>query len=119
MGRVGFLLIIIQVVSKVFALLRELTLSNFYGASNVSDAYIISMTLPLQLITIYSGFLTVTFIPIFNRIIKEEGELSAERFTSNLFNILNMLTLAVCILIFLFAKPFIRILALGFDESTL
>lgn len=119
MGRVGFLLIIIQVISKVFALLREMTLSNFYGAGSISDAYIISMTMPLHLITIYSGFLSFSFIPIFNRISKEEGELSAERFTSNLFNILNVFTLAVCILIFLFAKPFIRILALGFDESTL
>lgn len=47
MKTTAILLMIITIISKVLGFGREITLSYFYGASNISDAYLISLTIPL------------------------------------------------------------------------
>lgn len=47
MKTIAILLMIITIISKVLGFGREITLSYFYGASNISDAYLISLTIPL------------------------------------------------------------------------
>ena len=57
--RTVFLLMLLTLGSRVLGLGREITLSYFYGASNISDAYLISLTIPtVNLSFIASGIST-------------------------------------------------------------
>lgn len=119
MGLTGIMLILVQIISKVFGFLRELVLSNYYGTSSISDAYLIASSLPTQVFSIISVGITASFIPVYNRIIKTEGRSTAERFTSNILNTTIISTIILCIIIVIFAEPIIRIFAFGFDYETL
>ena len=46
MKQTAIILMIITVGSKILGFAREIVLSYFYGASNISDAYLISQTIP-------------------------------------------------------------------------
>ncbi len=47
MKTIAILLMIITIISKILGFGRDVTLSYFYGASSISDAYLISLTIPL------------------------------------------------------------------------
>ena len=40
------IVMILTLLSKVFGFTRDMILANYYGASNVSDAYLVSLTIP-------------------------------------------------------------------------
>lgn len=47
MKKTAILLMILTILSKILGFGRDVTLSYFYGASSISDAYLISLTIPL------------------------------------------------------------------------
>ncbi|WDC84192.1 hypothetical protein PL321_18410 [Caloramator sp. mosi_1] len=59
---------IITVLSKILGFAREVTLSYFYGANNITDAYLISLTIPSVIFAFLGVALGTGFIPIFNEI---------------------------------------------------
>jgi len=46
MKKTALLLMIITILSKIMGFARDITLSYFYGASSITDAYLISITIP-------------------------------------------------------------------------
>lgn len=119
MGITGIILIVIQAISKVFGFIRELVLSNYYGASKVTDAFLIASSLPSVIYSIIGASITVGFIPIYNRLEQNKGIDRAEKFTANLINIILIITIVLSIAVFVFARYVIKVFALGFDEQTL
>lgn len=110
---------LLTIISKLFGFGREVTLSYFYGASNISDAYLISITIPSVIFGFVSAGLGGGYIPLYSKIIQNEGEIEANRFTSNLINIL----LVICTLIIfaglLFTEQIVKLFASGFEDKTL
>ena len=47
MKKAAFLVMIITIMSKVVGFVREIVLSYVYGASAITDAYLISQTIPV------------------------------------------------------------------------
>lgn len=119
MGITGIVLIIIQAVSMIFGFIRELTLSNYYGISSISDAFLIVSNLPFSIFYIISSAISISFIPTYNKIKKIKGSKEAENFTSNIVNIIFVFAIIFSILIIIFSKPIVKIFAVGFDDQTL
>lgn len=118
MRKTAALVMIITILSKSFGLLRDIILSYFYGASNISDAYLIALTIPGVIFSFISVAITTGYIPMYSRIEKDLGKEASLKYTSNIIN----LTLLVCTLIvfltFLFTEEIVRLFASGFDEET-
>jgi len=53
--RTALLIVVITILSKFVGFGREMVLAYFYGASSVSDAYLISMTIPRYYFCFYLG----------------------------------------------------------------
>lgn len=119
MKKTALIIMIITVLSKLFGFLRELTLSYFYGASNISDAYLISITIPNVIFGFVATGLAAGFIPMYNSIANIDGEIEADRFTSNLVNTLVCICTVVVIFGLLFSKGIVKIFASGFEGDTL
>ena len=73
---------ILTIFVKLLGLAREIVLSYYYGASHVSDAFLISYTIPGTLFSIISVVIATGFIPIFTSILVKEGEKNANDFLS-------------------------------------
>jgi len=118
MKKTVIILMIITITSKLFGFFREVALSYFYGASDISDVYIIATSIPGMLMGFVMVGIGAGFVPIYSEIQKSLGEKEAEGFAGNLLNILLLATLLVFILGEIFAGTLVRIIASGFEGET-
>lgn len=119
MKRITIAIMIITLASKVIGLLREITLSYLYGATSISDAYLISLTIPIVLFSFIGVALTTSYIPIYSRIENENGKEKADYFTSNLTNFVVLLCVIITIVVLIFPASIIKLFASGFEGETL
>lgn len=110
---------VLTIFSKFIGFFRDITLSYFYGASSISDAYLISMTIPTVIFGFVATGISTGYIPMYSRIEEKEGEAKSKAFTNNLLNLLLVLATAVVILGLIFTQPLVRLFASGFTGETL
>lgn len=119
MKKTAFLIMVITVFSKLLGFSRELVLSYFYGASAISDAYLISQTIPVVIFNLIGVGITTSYIAMYSHILKEEGRLRADKYTSNLSNVLLLLATAIAAFVLFFTQPIVKIFATGFTDEIL
>ncbi|HHV99398.1 MAG TPA: murein biosynthesis integral membrane protein MurJ [Clostridiaceae bacterium] len=119
MKKTAVLLMILTVISKVFGFAREVTLSYFYGASNISDAYLISHSIPTVIFGFIGTAITTGYIPMYSKIEQDSGTKEANRYTNNLVNILLVICTVIIVLGLVFTEPLVKVFASGFGGETL
>ncbi|MBU5294093.1 murein biosynthesis integral membrane protein MurJ [Anaerosalibacter bizertensis] len=119
MKKTAILLMLITIVSKIFGFARDITLSYFYGTSNISDAYLISLTIPMVIFSFIGTAITTGYIPLFNELEQKYGEKESNKFTNNLVNLLLILCTIIVILGLIFTEQIVKIFASGFEGETL
>lgn len=115
MKKITILLMVIALFTKSIGFFRELTLSYVYGASSISDAYLVSMTIPGVIFSFVAAGLSAGYIPMYSQLIQKEGEEKANLFTSNLVNVLLVICTIIVIFGNVFANEIVRIFAVGFE----
>jgi putative peptidoglycan lipid II flippase len=119
MKKTALVIMIITVVSKALGFGREILLSYFYGASAVTDAYLVSLTIPGVIFSFIGVGIGTGFIPMFSRVKQRQGSEAAIRFTNNLTNVILVFCTTVLLGGVIFTKPIVRILASGFSGEIL
>ena len=119
MGQTTLMLMFITIISKVFGFLREAVMASYIGAGDLKSIYTTANTLPVVVANFFAVGIISGFIPIYNRAKNEEGIDSAEKFTSNIFNILMIFATIAIILGLIFAKQFSKILSPDLEGDTL
>lgn len=111
-------LMFVIIVSKLIGMLRDVVLANYFGTSNVSDAYLIASTVPTFLFYFIGHSLSTAYIPMYNKVRTERGEEAAHKFTNNLLTIAILLSTVIVIILLLFPTVIVRVFAAGFDIET-
>ncbi|WP_440898003.1 murein biosynthesis integral membrane protein MurJ [Amphibacillus sp. Q70] len=119
MKKTVLLIIILTVISKVIGLSREITLSYFYGATSVSDAYLIALIIPTVIFTFVGNAISTGYIPMYNKIAFEFDKNKANTYTNNLINILGVFSCALIFFCYMFTEQLVRVFASGFEGETL
>jgi len=119
MKKTALLIMIITIISKVFGFAREITLSYIYGASNISDAYLISITIPSVIFSFIATGLAAGYIPMYSKIIQDDGVKEANRFTNNIVNSLIVICTIIILVGLLFTDSIVKLFASGFEGETL
>ncbi len=119
MKKTAILLMFLTIISKIMGFVREISLSYFYGATNVSDAYIISITIPSVIFALIGAGISTGFIPMFSSIEGDYGEKEAKRYTNNLINIIIILCTFIVVFVLIFTEPVVKLFASGFTGETL
>ncbi|WP_339060515.1 murein biosynthesis integral membrane protein MurJ [Tepidibacillus marianensis] len=119
MKKTAILLMLITIVSKVFGFTRDITLSYFYGASNISDAYLISLTIPGAIFGFIGAGISTGYIPMYSKIEKEEQAGEANKYTNNLVNSLIIISTIIVVFSLLFTDELVKLFASGFNGDTL
>ena len=110
---------VLTLLSKFFGFARDIVLANFYGATNVSDAFFISLTIPELAYSLVAQAIAVGFIPIFIEIMHHEGEDKANDFTNKVLTMAYFFSAFLLIIANLFPKEITSFFARGFDEPTI
>lgn len=119
MKRTALLIITITIISKFVGFGREIVLAYYYGASSISDAYIVAVTIPLTLIAFIADAISTLFIPMYTKIANKSTMSQADRYTNNLVNVLILICTLLIMFGLIFTKQLVKVFALGFEGEIL
>jgi len=119
MKKIAFFIMLATVFSKSIGFFREIVLAYFYGASNISDVYLISMTIPNVIFSFIGVGISTTYIPIYNDLLENHGIKEGNSFSSNLINLILILSTILVLVFLIFSKPIVKAFASGFEADTL
>ena len=119
MKRTTLAVMVITVFSKLVGFIREMVLSYVYGASGLTDAYLIAQTIPAVIFSFVSSGIATGFVPMYSRIVGERGKLEADRYTCNLSNALMLLAAIIVVFVLALTQPVVKLFASGFTGETL
>lgn len=111
MGQTTILIMILTIVSKIFGFVRESVMAAYIGAGDLKSIYTTASTIPSILTTVVSNGIVSGYIPIFNKVESEEGNVKANEFTSNIINILMIYACIIFLIVFIFAGPISKALS--------
>ncbi len=104
--------------SKLLGFVREIAMANFFGAGQITDAYVTGQSIPNNLLTALISAAATSFLPIFTKKREQEGEKEANLFTSQLVNSLFIVISVVIVLGLIFSRSLVRFFAPGYDDQT-
>jgi putative peptidoglycan lipid II flippase len=107
-------------LSRVAGLLREMVIAYVGGARGEVDAYQVAFVIPEILNHILaSGFLSVTFIPIFSQYLAQDREEEGWRVFSIIMTCFGSLMVVIIAVTFAFSPMLIALIAPGLDDPDL
>ena len=115
----AIILMFITLISKVTGFIRDIILAQSFGASIITDAYLTALNIPVVLFDGISSSLGTTYIPMFFKIKEEDGNDSVNKFTSNILNIVILLSIIFIIISLIFTPYIVKIFAIGFKGEEL
>lgn len=114
------ILFIATIISKVVGFLRNLVIGYVYGLGVITDSYLMALNIiTIAFISLLCVAIQSTYMPIYTDIKGKEGRLKALKFTSNIINIIFIISLIVVVLGWFFPKPLVKLFAAGFDGERL
>ena len=112
------LLMVATFWSKIIAFVKELSLAYYYGTSDISDIYLIALTIPVALFGIFSAGISSSFIPAYKKAVGDKNNtVEGNEFTNEIIVVLIIgatLLIAVC---FFLNDVIVDFFAKGFDSS--
>ena len=115
----AIILMFITLISKITGFIRDIILAQSFGASIITDAYLTALNIPVVLFDGISSSLGTTYIPMFFKIKEEDGNDSVNKFTSNILNIVILLSIIFIIISLIFTPYIVKIFAIGFKGEEL
>jgi len=109
---------VIAIFSKLVGMLRDVVLANYFGTSNISDAYLIASSVPTLLFYFIGHSIATAYMPMYNRVKHERGEKHGLAYTNSIINISLVISTLFVLLILIWPEAFISLFASGFDGET-
>ncbi|MDP4117991.1 MAG: murein biosynthesis integral membrane protein MurJ [Bacillota bacterium] len=117
-GTVGFIFIAMM-LAKILGQVREIVIAGTYGTAWMADAYVAASQIPTNFFDMILGSaVSASFIPVFNKFMKEEGEQRAKRFAGAFFNVISLVTIILSVCGVAFAPLLIKIFTPGISGET-
>ena len=110
---------VFTIVAKLLGFVREMFLSYFFGATGISDAYLISQNIPGTIFLFVGTGLATCYMPVYFRIIKDKGRDEAYFFTNNILSIVLLFSTLIIIFVWTLTPYVVKVFASGFAGETL
>lgn len=106
-------------VSRLIGVMRDRIFAHYFGAGQTLDAYYAAFRIPdLVYNLLIVGALSAGFIPVFMELLTKDKR-EAWLVTNGMLNIISVVTLAVCGILFLFTPKIVPVIVPGFDGEAL
>jgi putative peptidoglycan lipid II flippase len=113
-----FVVMLLNVLSKILGLTREQIFAMFFGATGQLDAKVAAEKIT-SVITVLSGPVSTTFLPVLASYAAREDKEGAKRVTSSMVTLSMILVLLMAALVIIPAPYVVRWMSPGFGEDTL
>ena len=117
MKKIAFLIMVLTIISKITGFLREMTLSYFFGADDITDAYFIAQTIPRTLFRFIGAGVAAAFIPLYTKVRKQEGGKAARHFTNQVLNLGFVFSTIIVVTTLIFPEAVLFVFASGFEGA--
>ncbi|MGI6632804.1 MAG: murein biosynthesis integral membrane protein MurJ [Bacillota bacterium] len=114
----AFVVMLLNVLSKILGFTREQIFAMFFGATGEIDAKVAAEKIT-SVIAVLSGPVSTTFLPVFASFVAKGDDEGAKRTTSSIITLSTLLVLAVALALFIPAPYVVRLMSPGFGEETL
>ena len=110
MFKSSFIVMVINMLSRILGLVREMIIGSVFGASGLKDAYVSAKKIPNFFTTLFGeGSLGTVFIPIYNRGLEEKGKEKTDEFVFSILNLIIAFTSTMSVIMILFSKQILKI----------
>lgn len=110
---------IITFISKILGLVRDSLMAHAYGATYITDAYNIAITVPTFFYQVIGAALMTTFIPFFKEQIHKNNKAKGYEFANEILTIMTIIMGIMVLIIAINSELVVKIMAPNFDERTL
>ena len=119
-GAAAGILAVSALISRVLGVVRDWLLAKTFGAGPELDVYFAAFRIPdLVYNILIAGGVIVAFLPLFSEYFSKGKKEDAWRFTNNTLNIFLFFLIFLCLILFIFASPLIKLITPGFDPEQL
>lgn len=112
------ILILTTIFAKVLGFGRELTLASVYGASAMSDAYVVAFSIPTILFAGVGSAILTSYISVYTHLRRRQPQALAQ-FNNDATSLVFLLSAAMLVLFWVLDRPIVRLFAVGFQGETL
>ena len=106
---------ITNIVGKLLGFLKQILISYYYGANELTDAIFLAMSIPMLILGVFTSSTDGAIMPQYNRILNSKGRDEADKYFSNAVNLILIIAFIASIVIFIVPDSFINIFAPGFN----
>ncbi|MDD2401226.1 MAG: murein biosynthesis integral membrane protein MurJ [Clostridia bacterium] len=117
-AQVTVVIMMMNLASRLFGFIRETVIANVFGATHLTDAYLVAYTIPYFLQAVLGMALVTSIIPVVTKYIVKGEEKEAWRISSITLNWTALFMLVITFVGMIGAKILVKITAPGFDVQT-
>lgn len=110
------IMICLYAITKIAGFAKEMLMANYYGASMITDAYNVVVTMSS---TFFEGITTAIVVGYLVIVTKENDEEKVNGITSRVISVFATAVFIISLIATVFAKQTCSILAVGFDKETM
>lgn len=115
MARATLIVAILGILSKIMGFMREQLIAWFFGATGLTDAYLVALAIPTVLTGLISNPVSTAFLPVFASYVAQDDKKGASKVASSIIT----LSVGTFLLVGVAARPFapqlVRLFAPGFS----
>lgn len=119
MKKTAVFLMIIMIGSKIMGFVRDIVLSYYYGASSLSDSYLVAITIPTFIFAFVGAGIVTSYIPVANGNTANEKIEDITSYTNKVISLTVLISLVLIIFVFLFTEEIVSVFASGFSGEVL
>ena len=109
------LVTVVIILSKLSGFIRDMILANYFGTGMANDAYVSAYSLFYLPVLLFNSAISATLIPLYVQEREQHGLARSNHFASNTLNLFALAAIALAALVYLLARPLVRLIYPGFD----
>ena len=105
------------ILSKLSGFVRDMILANYFGTGMANDAYVSAYSLFYLPVLLFNSAISATLIPLYVQEREQHSLKQSNHFASNTLNLFALAAVALSALVYLLARPLVRLVYPGFDPG--
>lgn len=118
MAKATLIVAALGIFSKLMGFFREQLIAMFFGATGLTDAYMVSLLIPTLVVGMLSGPLSTAFLPVFASNLAKNDQKGSRQVASSVITISTSAVLGISVIAIPFTPYLVRLIAPGFSEDT-
>ncbi len=108
-----------NIASRVLGMARDVALTNLFGASRATDAFIAATLVPTTLYDLLiGGHVNGAIIPVLSDVVTKDGKQALWQLVSVLVSLVTVIVTLLVLILILFAPQVVMLVGSGYDSTT-